>query len=89
MSKRSESDWEVYIVEAENGKLYTGIAKDSKRRFEEHMSSPKGAKFFRSSKPKEILYCEKQPNRSEASKREAAIKKLSRKQKLLLVEQGA
>lgn len=89
MSKDPDSSWDVYIVEAENGKLYTGIARDCVKRFEEHLSSPKGAKFFRSSKPKKILYSEKQPDRSAASKREAAIKKLTRQQKLKLIKEAS
>ena len=86
MAQSKDLEWDVYIVEAENGKLYTGIARDCHKRFEEHLSSPKGAKFFRSTKPKRILYVEKAKDRSEASKREAAIKKLSRVQKLALAK---
>jgi len=32
-------DWTVYIIETENGKLYTGIAKDLERRFEQHRTA--------------------------------------------------
>lgn len=82
------SDWFLYIVETENGKLYTGITTDLERRFKEHCENKKGAKFFRSSAALKMVYSEKLPNRSEASKREAEIKKLSRAQKLNLFHSG-
>jgi len=61
--------------------LYTGIAKDLEKRIYEHNSSNKGAKYTKARRPVELVYHEKQPNRSSASKREYAIKKLSRGQK--------
>ncbi len=80
------SDWFVYIVEAENGNLYTGISTDLERRFAEHQSKKGGAKFFHSSPAKQIVFQETHPNRSSASKREAAIKKLTRKSKIELID---
>lgn len=81
--------WTVYIIRAENGKLYTGITVDMERRFNEHQTGKKGAKFFRSTTPVEIVYQEKKADRSLASKREAAIKKLSRKKKEELIASKA
>ncbi|MCK5072882.1 MAG: GIY-YIG nuclease family protein [Bacteriovoracaceae bacterium] len=77
--------WEVYIVQTESGKLYTGITTDVKRRFDEHLTSKKGARFFRSDKPVTVVYREKCKDQSRALKREAMIKKLSRNEKLELV----
>ena len=78
--------YEVYIVETMSGKLYTGIAKDADKRFDEHLNDKrKGAKFFRSDPPKKILFRENGQNRSEASKLEARIKKLSRAKKIELI----
>ena len=77
--------WTVYIIQAKSGKLYTGITNDLDRRLEEHREGVKGARFFRFSGPKKVLFRESHPNRSEASKREAEIKKMSREQKLALV----
>ena len=77
-------DWTVYIIETEDGKLYTGITNDLERRFEAHKSQ-KGARFFHFSKPEKILFKESHPNRSEASKREAMIKRLTRREKLELI----
>lgn len=73
--------WFVYIIETTSGKLYTGITKDIERRFNEHLNSKKGAKFFRLNTPKKVVYEEKFKDRSEASKREWQIKQLSRKEK--------
>ncbi len=84
--RSSQQDWFVYIIEAENGKLYTGITTDLERRCAEHQSKQKGAKFFYSSPAKQLVYQEIHPDRSSASKREAAIKKLSRKAKIDLIE---
>ena len=83
----SEKKWFVYIVEAQNGYLYTGITTDLARRFSEHQTKHVGAKFFNSSPPKKIVFHEPHSNRSSASKREASIKKLSRKEKIALIKQ--
>ena len=77
--------WEVYIIRARNGHLYTGITTNLDRRFAEHRSGGKGAAFFRFSEPEEIVFRETHPNRSEATKREMGIKKMSRPQKQRLI----
>ncbi len=77
--------WKVYIIQTESGKFYTGITTDLGRRFAEHMSGQKGARFFNISKPKTILFQEEHPCRSTATQREIEIKKMSRKQKLYLI----
>lgn len=82
--------WYVYIVATECENFYTGIAKDVARRFEEHLAVANGtgnlgAKYFRARKPKKVVYVNEVASRSEASKAEYAIKKLSKKQKLALI----
>lgn len=79
--------WKVYIIRAEDGKLYTGITTDLERRFANHKNGKSGAKFFRISPAESIVYSESQPNRSAASKREAQIKKMSLNQKLKLIKE--
>jgi putative endonuclease len=74
----------VYLLECVDGTIYTGIATDVIRRFEEHKAG-KGASYTRSHKPKQILYTEECLDRSSALKREAEIKKLPRSAKILLV----
>lgn len=81
----TSTEWYVYIIEAANGYLYTGITTDLQRRMQQHRSHSGGARFFHTSPAHKLVYHETQPDRSEASKREAAIKKLSRKAKLALI----
>ena len=76
--------WQVYIIKTKSGKLYTGITTNLERRLNEHKSN-KGAKYFRSEKPSEVVYVEYRKNRSEATKREIEIKKLSRIEKIRLI----
>ena len=73
----------VYILECKNGSLYTGITTDVTRRFNEHKTGV-GARYTRSQKVEKVVYTEKHPNRSSASKREAEIKSWSRDKKLHL-----
>ena len=77
--------WWVYIIEASDGRYYTGITTDVERRWKQHQNGKLGAKFFRGRQPRNLVYVESASNRSSASKREAAIKKLSRKQKEILI----
>lgn len=76
----------VYIVKCSDETLYTGIAKDLQQRIEEHNSSEKGAKYTKARRPVTLVYSETAQDRSSASKREYAIKKLSRIQKLELID---
>ena len=76
--------WYVYIIETEKGLLYTGITNDVARRFNEHsrtQKGKKGAKFFHIDSPKSIVYLEEVKNRSEATKKEIFIKKMTRSKK--------
>lgn len=77
--------WSVYIIEASDGRLYTGVSTDPQRRFGEHSAGGRrAARFFRGRSPRRITYIEAGHTRSSALRREAAIKKLSRRQKLRL-----
>ena len=80
-----KSNWKVYIVECADGTYYTGITTDIKRRLLEHNFSFKSAKYTRSRRPVKLVYEEASHDRSSASKREYEIKKMKRKQKMLLV----
>ena len=83
--QKSASEWFVYIIRASDQTLYTGITTDPVRRLAEHQSGKAGAKYFRGRGAVEMVYVEASDNRSTASIREAAIKKLSRSQKLTLI----
>lgn len=68
--------------------LYTGVTIDLPRRIKEHNSDDKkGAKYTRTRRPVELVYKEACADRSQAGQREAALKSLSRRQKLAMVEQ--
>jgi putative endonuclease len=77
--------WYVYIIEASDASLYTGISTDVERRFAEHCGGVKAAKYFRGRKPRKVVYTECHPDRSCALRREAEIKKLTRDMKLELI----
>lgn len=79
------NNWFVYMIQVDDGSYYTGISTDPHRRFIEHKTQKKGAKFFRGRSPEKIVYCEGAHDRSSASVREASIKKLSHKNKLQLI----
>jgi putative endonuclease len=74
----------VYILQCSDETLYTGITTDISRRITEHNTSAKGAKYTRLRRPVKLVYSEECRDRSEASKREYAIKHLTRKEKLSL-----
>jgi len=80
-------NWQVYIILCTDNSLYTGITLDIDRRLSEH-GGALGAKYFRGRKPQQLVYLESGHNRSSASKREAAIKKLNRTEKVGLIESG-
>ena len=76
----------VYILECSDKSLYTGITTNIEKRLEEHNNSPKGAKYTKARRPVKLVYSEASEDRSSASKREYAIKKLTRVKKLKLIE---
>ena len=78
------SPWYVYILMCSDGSLYTGCTNDVSKRHAVH-SSGKGAKYTRTRLPVTVVYSEEAESRSAASKREAAIKKLSRVGKMQLI----
>ena len=75
--------WYVYMLWCGDGSLYTGCTDDVARRLAAHQSG-KGAKYTRSRLPVSLAYQEEQPDKSAALRREAAIKRLKRPQKLAL-----
>lgn len=77
--------WVVYLLRCADGSLYTGITTQLERRLHEHNHSPKGARYTRHRRPVDLVYFERHPSRSAASKREAAIKKLPRRDKQALL----
>lgn len=76
----------VYILRCGDDSLYTGITTDLKRREDEHNHSVKGAKYTSARRPVRIVYSKEFRNRSAASTEEARIKKLSRTEKMRIIE---
>jgi putative endonuclease len=81
-------NWSLYIIEANDASLYTGITTDVERRFNEHLDGARGARYFNGRSPVRIVYREDGHSRSSASRREAEIKKLSRQAKQRLAAQA-
>ena len=79
--------WYVYMLRCGDGSLYTGSTTDVERRLREHQGGT-GARYARSRPPVTLAYAEEAPDRSAAQRREAAIKKLPRAQKLKLIGKG-
>ncbi len=79
-------EWTVYILRCRDGSLYTGITTDPERRLAEHNSDRGAARYTRARRPVQMIYTEPAKDRAAASRREAAIKRLSRAEKLRLVE---
>ncbi|MGE4262690.1 GIY-YIG nuclease family protein [Shewanella sp.] len=78
--------WSLYIIRCRDGELYTGVTTDVNRRFVEHQGGgPRAAKYLKGKAPLQLVYQELVGSRSEALKREIQIKKLSRQQKLALL----
>ena len=75
--------WFVYLLRCGDGSLYCGITDDVSRRLEAHAAG-KGAKYTRGRGALELVYTEACESHSDALKREAAIKKLKRQEKLRL-----
>ena len=75
----------VYSLRCADGTLYTGCTNDLSRRLAAH-NAGKGAKYTRSRRPVELVYREEVPDKSAALRREAAIKGLSRGEKLALIQ---
>lgn len=80
--------WVVYILQCADQSLYTGITNDLAARLSSH-SNGTGAKYTRGRGPFTVLHAEEYSTRSDASKRELAIKNLSRAQKIALVKRTA
>jgi len=77
----------LYILQCVDQTLYTGITTNLDRRIKEHNSSKLGAKYTKIRRPVKLVYSKEFENRSEASKEESRIKKLSRQDKLNLLKQ--
>jgi len=83
-----EEIYYIYILRCRDGSLYTGWTNDLAKRIEAH-NKGQGAKYTKGRGPVELIYHEEYSNKSEALKREYAIKRLSRAQKLELIQKSS
>ena len=75
----------TYMVKCSDGTLYTGWTTNLEHRVKAH-NDGEGAKYTRSRRPVVLVYREQAADRSAALRRERAIKRLTRKQKLELIQ---
>ena len=86
MTSSDQNNWLIYILECGDGSLYCGITNNLEKRLKQHKGEIKGgAKYTRSHWPCKLVYEEKSASRSEASQREAVIKKMSKDEKKALI----
>lgn len=83
-----EQVWGVYVVRCRDGSLYTGCTNRLKKRLADH-DSGRGAAYTRGRGPVTLLYWEPVEGRGEALRREAALKRLTRAEKLSVVAEGS
>lgn len=78
--------YHVYIITCADGSLYTGITTDVERRLREHNNTARGAKYTRARRPVSLAATWPASDRSAALREEARIKRLTRKEKLHLID---
>ena len=76
--------WFVYLLRCADGSLYTGITKDVDRRCRQHNAGT-ASRYTRSRRPTKLVWQEGHQSSSAALKREAAIKAMTRRDKLALI----
>ena len=77
--------WFVYIISCKDKTLYTGITNNIQKRLSNHTNG-NGAKYTKNRGPFILMYSEKCSDRIVASQREYQIKKMTRVQKLTLLD---
>ena len=86
MSTTPQNNWLIYILKCVDGSLYCGITNNIEKRLKQHKGEIiGGARYTRSHWPCKLVYKEKSASRSQASQREAIIKKMSKVEKQTLI----
>lgn len=85
MSLKNKENWLCYLLRCADGTLYCGITNDIDKRIAAHNAGT-AAKYTRARGPVELVFVEDCVDRSVASKREMAIKKLPRSKKIELIK---
>ncbi len=84
MTNSETKSWCVYILQCSDGSYYTGCTNDVEKRVATH-NAGRGSKYTRVRRPVQLIYIEKDFDKSSAAKREYAIKQLSRMEKEVLI----
>ena len=77
--------WVIYMLRCRDGSFYTGCTNNLARRLALHQNG-KGAKYTRSRLPVKLAWYEEADGKSEALRREAAVKRLSHVKKVSMAE---
>lgn len=76
----------TYMVKCKDETIYTGWTNNLEKRMKAH-NEGKGARYTRSRRPVELVYYEEFATKEEAMRRENAIKRLSRSQKIKIIKE--
>jgi len=82
---RQHDHYYVYIVQCKNGTYYTGHTANIENRIKEH-NSGHGAKYLKGKEPVKLVYLKEYQYLKNALARERRIKKMTRKQKELIIK---
>jgi putative endonuclease len=82
-----QDQWCLYLIECANGAWYAGITNHLERRYAAHASG-RGARYTRANPPRHLVGWRAYPDRSSASRAEAAIRKLARRDKLRFLQEA-
>jgi putative endonuclease len=86
----SDGSWHVYVIRCGDGSLYTGVAVDVGRRFDQHLAQrARAAKYLRGRGPLELVYRRAVGGRGAALKIEGRIKRLPKERKERLIARDA
>ena len=81
-----EAEWRVYLLQCADESFYAGITTDISRRLQQHNGQlPGGARYTRGRRPVMVVWSEVCGSKSEALQREAAVRRLNRRQKQALI----
>jgi len=78
--RKKAAAWQLYVLKCRDNTLYTGITIDVSRRVQQH-NSGSASRYTRSRLPVKLIFSEPCRSRSQALKKEFAMKRLSRKKK--------
>ncbi len=71
----ADRTWWLYLIECRGGGIYTGIALDVEKRYQQHVTG-KGARYTRMNPPERILARRAYPDHRSAAQAELTIKRL-------------